>query len=101
MPTSTSSRLSLQDFLSAIRQQSNGVSTYGATLAADGSVVVTKTPVAGGPAVTLYPKVWWNISPSRGSSTSGSANTDTVTICYSDGSNANTGDATTFLNSLT
>lgn len=96
-------RKSVQDFLSAVRNQSNAVHNFGATLNSDGSVQVTSTPVAGGPATTIYAKIWWNLdSPYRrtAQTDANQSSCDSVTICNSDGSNPSVGDCQNFLATL-
>lgn len=95
-----SRRVTVQDFMSAVRQRSNGNNNFGATLNSDGSVQITKTPVTGGAAVIAYAKVWYNITGYSAGTDANSNSCDTVTVCNADGSNANSGDAQTFLNTL-
>lgn len=96
-------RKSVQDFLSAIRQQSNAIHTFSAVLNSDGSVQISSTPAGGGPATVLFPKVWYNLdSPYRrtAATDANQSSSDSVTICNSDGSNPSVGDCQNFLATL-
>lgn len=98
-------RKSVQDFLSAIRQQSNAIHTFSAVLNSDGSVQISSTPAGGGIPTVLYQKIWWNLdSPYRRSAATDSnqSSCDSVIIGNADGTNAgaSTADAQTFLNTL-